>query len=491
MAGIFGPMMGGQVPVLDSRQMVGPPRALFDPLGDAQAQRAAQLRQMYPDPRQQSIGSMLGSAILPMLLGKIAGGSGRESALYGIGSAAHNFNSQLANYNEIEANIANAAAQLPKARTDLAEVEAKANLQNAQAIALMTPQEAAKKYTKIELAHPNDQRKAQIWMVNEGDQNDRFLVGDAPFDASKGAGGPPSYTYNVEPDDTSPTGFSNVARDSHNPTAPAITVGPATTPASEARNIQDAADSIGASVQAIAAIPAQQTNVNATLDRALKLTNAWSTGWGAATFGKLSPTQAGQLKAEVLSINGVLGKDALQSIRAQAQNGASGFGQLTEKELALIQSLVTNLNPEKGAKAFRDDLAKIRESFGRAAFYAALGNQIAMYNKTNSIPAGVRAHRGLPDPAAPDLGFAARAAGISPGQAMTYLADIPPQFRKMITMPASRSPVGGQQQQQAVIAPPGAAPQGASVQPGDIIPPGQAPARMSAMDYINAGKGSR
>lgn len=101
-------------PVLDSRAMQNPqmPPAQMRPT-QAFNQYAQKMRQMNPDPNKQRLAYQIGSVLGPALFGKVAGGSGKQAALYGVGSAAYNYQDQLDRFKKTEQEIAAAEFSLP------------------------------------------------------------------------------------------------------------------------------------------------------------------------------------------------------------------------------------------------------------------------------------------------------------------------------------------------------------------------------------------
>ena len=85
--------------------------------------------------------------------------------------------------------------------------------------------------------------------------------------------------------------------------------------------------------------------------------------------GILPGTDAYVLNAEINSLLSNLGFNALQSARAAAANGASGFGQLTQNELALLKELIAPLKLGLPKEEFLSNLNQIesflKESQGR------------------------------------------------------------------------------------------------------------------------------
>ena len=105
--------------------------------GQAFNQEMGKLRALAPDPRKRSLASHIGSVALPALFGGLAGGSARDAMLYGVGSAAFNYNNELEGYKGIEEQIANAAMKLPQAEADYDQTIADTNYRNAGALNLL------------------------------------------------------------------------------------------------------------------------------------------------------------------------------------------------------------------------------------------------------------------------------------------------------------------------------------------------------------------
>ena len=73
-------------------------------------------------------------------------------------------------------------------------------------------------------------------------------------------------------------------------------------------------------------------------------------------------TDAYQIDAEINTLLSNLGFNALNSARAASANGASGFGQLTEREMEILQSLIAPLKFGLKKEEFISQLDRI-ESF--------------------------------------------------------------------------------------------------------------------------------
>jgi len=98
-----------------------------------------------------------------------------------------------------------------------------------------------------------------------------------------------------------------------------------------------------------------------------------STGFGDAVLSFFPGTEQYTLAGDVTTVLANLGYDALQSARAASDNGSSGYGQLTERELLDLKSLVDSLKIGMKKEDFEERFAAIRSSFERARKKAKTG----------------------------------------------------------------------------------------------------------------------
>tara|TARA_R110002126_G_scaffold245004_2_gene388257 strand:- start:366 stop:1478 length:1113 start_codon:yes stop_codon:yes gene_type:complete len=98
-----------------------------------------------------------------------------------------------------------------------------------------------------------------------------------------------------------------------------------------------------------------------------------STGFGDAVLSFFPGTEQYTLAGDVTTVLANLGYDALQSARAASDNGSSGYGQLTERELLDLKSLVDSLKIGMKKEDFEERFASIRSSFERARKKARKG----------------------------------------------------------------------------------------------------------------------
>lgn len=132
---------------------------------------------------------------------------------------------------------------------------------------------------------------------------------------------------------------------------------------------QDAAySSLGQIVRTIGAI--EQT-LDKHGDSAIGLTGAGSVLADLPVVGPQTPQ--GVLRNQVEELVGFLTGKGLEKLKTQSRTGATGFGQLSEKELQIIQALEGKLNQATTDAEFRRVLNEIKTRFG-AAYYGVLGS---------------------------------------------------------------------------------------------------------------------
>jgi len=90
-----------------------------------------------------------------------------------------------------------------------------------------------------------------------------------------------------------------------------------------------------------------------------------TTGFETSLVKFIPGTKPFTLAADVDSILAMLGYQSLQDARKASANGSSGFGQLTEKELKDLRSLVSSLSVGMNEEDFVRRLTKIQRSFKR------------------------------------------------------------------------------------------------------------------------------
>jgi len=96
------------------------------------------------------------------------------------------------------------------------------------------------------------------------------------------------------------------------------------------------------------------------------LENNVDPGFGGSILKYVAGTDTYTLGGDVDSILANLGYNALQEARSASSNGSSGFGQLTQKELEDLRSLVTTLKVGMKKEDFKTRLNLIKKNFERA-----------------------------------------------------------------------------------------------------------------------------
>ena len=106
----------------------------------------------------------------------------------------------------------------------------------------------------------------------------------------------------------------------------------------------------------------QSQNVLASIQQAEGNTSQWSTGLAGQVLGNFGGTQAGDLQANIDTIVANIGFDRLQAMRDSSPTGGA-LGQVTERELALLQAVITSLRASQSEAQFRTNLARVRQQY--------------------------------------------------------------------------------------------------------------------------------
>jgi hypothetical protein len=347
--------MGGPLPALDSRLqqpqftppwMPGQPGP--SPIAQAQQEWAQRLRQQYPDPQRQGWGAMLGSALLPALVGKLAGGSGREALLYGVGSAAQHFTNQLNQYRDVEAKIAEAEASLP-----LQEAQYGASMANAYRNLYGGGTDGKVAYS--------DARRIKLPNGNIGVFDrvaGRYVDTGQPWVEEEKQPAPlgwPSKTI-VDPE----TGKPIVA--AYNPRNPQewIKIGDAPPTATEQKAVSSAADQLAALPTMLRVAEQNVQGVVNKIDQALNDAAWYNTGviFGGETAQKWLQSSA-DLAATIRSIAANTAFDRLQEIRDAAKTGG-GLGAVSERELDLLRDAREAIAQSQSEEQLRQNLINLK-----------------------------------------------------------------------------------------------------------------------------------
>lgn len=142
-----------------------------------------------------------------------------------------------------------------------------------------------------------------------------------------------------------------------------------------ARNIEEKKVMQPKAFNALRSFERQQGIVNSTIDKALGLVSAWSTGWGARLFKDLPATPAFELERAIETIRANVGFDQLQHMRANSPSGGA-LGQVSEKENRLLQAVKGSLEPELGPEGLKANLEQIKKDYA-----ALLKERQAAYNQ--------------------------------------------------------------------------------------------------------------
>ena len=121
------------------------------------------------------------------------------------------------------------------------------------------------------------------------------------------------------------------------------------------KSIEDATDTANSALATIAKL---RKNLN---DGILPESGLWST-----PFAYIPETDAYNLRKHLDTLKGIIGLQSLIQAKAGSQNGASGFGALSEKELALLQNKLGALDAGMGKKELLESLGEIEPLFQRS-----------------------------------------------------------------------------------------------------------------------------
>lgn len=112
-------------------------------------------------------------------------------------------------------------------------------------------------------------------------------------------------------------------------------------------------------------------SVISSIDTALKQGNAWTTGFIGNIGSHIAGTPAHDLSKTLIAIQSNLGFETLQQMRDNSPTGGA-LGQVTERELELLQSTWGSLAQSQSPGQFRENLIKLKQVKQR---FAALKRQ--------------------------------------------------------------------------------------------------------------------
>lgn len=106
-----------------------------------------------------------------------------------------------------------------------------------------------------------------------------------------------------------------------------------------------------------------------TVDEVLPQINQLTSGFGGTVLSKINGTEANNVRKTIQTIKSALAVEVLQQMRAASKNGASGFGQFSEKELDVVQSEIANLDQDQTPEQLIKNLSKVKTHFNRFKMY--------------------------------------------------------------------------------------------------------------------------
>lgn len=97
-----------------------------------------------------------------------------------------------------------------------------------------------------------------------------------------------------------------------------------------------------------------------------KLTSRGSRSVGLSSYGNFIPTSEGYAgQKSIERLKSLLIVDLIAEMKNQSRTGATGFGQLNMKELGVLESAASKLDPKLDEKTFNDELTRIREKLNK------------------------------------------------------------------------------------------------------------------------------
>jgi len=105
-----------------------------------------------------------------------------------------------------------------------------------------------------------------------------------------------------------------------------------------------------------------------------------ATGLPGFVLGGIKGTEAYGIRGDVELIKSKLALDMIKEMKQQSSTGATGFGAMSEKELALIQSAVDRLDPDMDRERFLQAMDEVKGHYARWKEYndKALAEEAAM-----------------------------------------------------------------------------------------------------------------
>ena len=107
------------------------------------------------------------------------------------------------------------------------------------------------------------------------------------------------------------------------------------------------------------------STITNTVDEVLPKVNGLTSGFGGTVLSKIPATESNDVRKTIQTIKSALSVEQLQQMRAASKNGASGFGQLSERELGVIETSIANLDQDQSPEQLAKNLNKIKTHFDR------------------------------------------------------------------------------------------------------------------------------
>jgi hypothetical protein len=316
----------------------------MSPIAQAQAEWAQKMRSAYPDPMKEGWQSRLGSVLLPGLVGLLAGGSGREAMLYGLGSAAYNFSDQLNQYRGVRDQIAEAEASLPGAELQYAN-----------------------QMTDIAYKMGGGPRAAAYSGRTEKGENGNLWA----FNKELGRMEDTGVRFYKEPIKPNMTDVETID-DNGNPVRVFVDKNDAAgmefrkpPTATDKKISADAADTLSQLDASERSFANQVAAVTGIVGRASGDVSALTSGPLARLLAKTGMNVPHEnLRGDIDTLQGNLAFLELANMRANSPTGAA-LGSITERELQLLSSTVSSLSQNQSPERLRDNLMKIRDHLNR------------------------------------------------------------------------------------------------------------------------------
>lgn len=343
-------------PVLDTRAMQRPTQAFN--------QYAQKMRQMAPDPNKQRLAYQIGSVLGPALFGKIAGGSGKQAALYGVGSAAFNYQDQLDRFRKTEADIAAAELQMPGAEQqyDLAEARTWKALQ---------PPASSQRINYVKGANGN-----MHILQPDGSSIDTGLAYKPDRELQQQQFAPATYQQVQLTDEQ---GNPYIAMVNTRDPSDIRKLGGAGNATSVARS-DKAQEAMVKNQSAATIFTAANDDMIDRIDDVDKKINWATTGPVGSLLESVPGTPAHDLGQLLQTINANIGFDRLQQMRNESQTGGA-LGQVAVQELEALQRSIASLKQSQSPAQLRKNLmtVKARYQTARKAYEAAQQEKQRMY----------------------------------------------------------------------------------------------------------------